>query len=935
MIKEYLSAGYPILAVKTCEPERAEKELLWELFNARYPSGTQPYNCFSWDIASNDIRQWGVIDSDSGARQLSYGNVQNSKTQEDEQYPQDIFPLRWLNRQPENTVLFVWNYHKFLVPQAINSIQMLQNYRDDWKQHQKTLVMLVPDIEIVKELDKSITIIDFDLPDKVKITEVLNELAVGNGIEIKGGAKEALTNAATGLTLFEAENAFALSFSHEHNAFDPRVVMEQKAQMVKKNACLEYSHFEETFSDIGGLDNLKRFCMKIIKSDLAKGVLLLGVPGTGKSMLAKALGNEAGIPTLSLDLGRVFGSLVGQSEGKIREALRIVDAMAPCLLFCDEVEKGLSGINSSGQTDGGVTSRVFGTFLTWLSDHKSKVFVIATCLSGDTIIQTQNGELVELKDFHGDSVATILQNGNVTHKHGQPIHRGNKEVVEIHTSESNLRCTKDHNIFVFDKTKGDIVQKQAKDIQVKDIIVSSLLLPEGTNKRNLLRVEPRSRQAKQIRQPDILTDDLAYLAGYLCGDGSVMKRAGNIIRIQVSEECKEMAQRISGLFLDIFGIKAPVRPYRNTYYMYYDSATLGIFFDVNFPGLVIPGQKNREIPPAIQVISNQGIAKFIAGLCDAEGYVKKNQVAIGLTSEIVIRKTILLLKRLGIQSTYSTYIPRKTGKSKVYRLSISDHKSLEIFSKTIPLFHPKKKGVVFADRQWNTSSCRDVPAMKSLVKELLKANKLPATILPNFRNSNDLISCNSANIWLIILKNLCLKDEKLVKLETLWNRKYVVVKTINTETTIEPVYDIVMPDEPHAFLANGLLVHNCNAVNKIPPEFFRAGRFDATFFVDLPTQEEQHTILNLYMKKYNIEGPIPNITNWTGAEVESMCRHASIMGSMSEAAGYVIPIYKSRGKEIEELRAYARGNCVPASIPQNQVKTQSARKIRQSSPSEN
>ena len=233
MIKQYLAAGYPILAVKTCEPERAEKELLWELFNARYENETKPYNCYSWDIV-NEIKHWGIIDSDSDVRQLSYGNEQNSKTPEDEQYPQELFPLRWLNRQSENTVLFVWNYHKFLVPQAIHTIQSLQNFRDDWKRSQKMLVMLVPDIEIAKELDKSITIIDFDLPDKAKITEVLEELSAGNSIQVSDKQKEILSNAAVGLTLFEAENAFALSFSHEHNAFDPRTVIEQKAQMVKK-----------------------------------------------------------------------------------------------------------------------------------------------------------------------------------------------------------------------------------------------------------------------------------------------------------------------------------------------------------------------------------------------------------------------------------------------------------------------------------------------------------------------------------------------------------------------------------------------------------------------------------------------------------------------------------------------------------------------------
>jgi SpoVK/Ycf46/Vps4 family AAA+-type ATPase len=110
-----------------------------------------------------------------------------------------------------------------------------------------------------------------------------------------------------------------------------------------------------------------------------RGVLLLGVPGTGKSAFAKALGNETNRPTLTLDIGSLMGSLVGQSESNIREALKIADAMAPCVLFLDEVEKALAGVASSSQTDSGVSARLFGTFLSWLNDHESDVFVCATC----------------------------------------------------------------------------------------------------------------------------------------------------------------------------------------------------------------------------------------------------------------------------------------------------------------------------------------------------------------------------------------------------------------------------------------------------------------------------------------------------------------------------------------------------------------------------
>jgi hypothetical protein len=164
--------------------------------------------------------------------------------------------------------------------------------------------------------------------------------------------------------------------------FDPHTICTLKAQMVEKSAALQFSQFTETFATLGGLENLKDWTLNRFKNRKPglpfRGILLLGVPGTGKSHFAKALGNEVGWPVLSLDMGRVFGSLVGESEAKMREALKVVDAMAPCVLFIDEIEKGLAGVGGSS-TDGGTTQRVGGTFLTWLNDHTSQVFVIATC----------------------------------------------------------------------------------------------------------------------------------------------------------------------------------------------------------------------------------------------------------------------------------------------------------------------------------------------------------------------------------------------------------------------------------------------------------------------------------------------------------------------------------------------------------------------------
>jgi SpoVK/Ycf46/Vps4 family AAA+-type ATPase len=156
--------------------------------------------------------------------------------------------------------------------------------------------------------------------------------------------------------------------------------------MLKKSGLLQLHRSEEGFESLGGLSAVKAFCKRsLLRSGHSngtvqpRGVLLLGVPGTGKSAFAKALGRETGRPTLILDIGALMGSLVGQTEQNIRQALRIADAMAPCLLFCDEIEKALSGVAGSGSGDSGVSSRLFGSLLTWMNDHLSDVYLIATC----------------------------------------------------------------------------------------------------------------------------------------------------------------------------------------------------------------------------------------------------------------------------------------------------------------------------------------------------------------------------------------------------------------------------------------------------------------------------------------------------------------------------------------------------------------------------
>jgi hypothetical protein len=285
---------------------------------------------------------------------------------------------------PDSAALLVMvNFHRFTNSAEI--VQTMARQINAGKQNRTFLVVLSPIVQIPNELEKQIIVLEHDLPDRGQLEEIARGIATNEEELPAGDGLVPVLDAAVGLTRYEAEGAFSLSLVR-HNRIEPTAIWELKSQMLKKSGLLSLHRGNERFDDLGGLASLKSFCSRAMRRQgnpdplkRPRGVLLLGVPGTGKSAFAKSLGNETGRPTLAMDIGALLGSLVGQSEANIRHALKIADAMAPSILFIDEVEKALSGVGNSGQSDGGVSMRLFGTFLTWLSDHASDVFVVATC----------------------------------------------------------------------------------------------------------------------------------------------------------------------------------------------------------------------------------------------------------------------------------------------------------------------------------------------------------------------------------------------------------------------------------------------------------------------------------------------------------------------------------------------------------------------------
>ncbi|GAB4398434.1 MAG: AAA family ATPase [Anaerolineales bacterium] len=310
-------------------------------------------------------------------------------------------PLRALDAiaaSQESAIFVLKDFHPFLDetrPTAEHPIivRKLRDITNGLKESRKTLVILAPLLRFPPELEKDITVLDYALPTPEELAQSLDRV-IRSAREISGvrlrlnpEEREKVLSAAQGLTCTEAENVFAKSLvlARELNL---DVIIAEKKQLISRSQILEYFEAQANLSEVGGMSLLKNWLDKraLAFSERArqfglpepKGLLLLGVQGAGKSLVAKAIASQWQLPLLRLDLGRLFSELVGSSEHNMRTVLRLAESVAPCVLWLDELEKGLGGIASSHLSDAGTTARVFGSFLTWMQEKTAPVFVVST-----------------------------------------------------------------------------------------------------------------------------------------------------------------------------------------------------------------------------------------------------------------------------------------------------------------------------------------------------------------------------------------------------------------------------------------------------------------------------------------------------------------------------------------------------------------------------
>ena len=258
--------------------------------------------------------------------------------------------------------------------------------------YRKNVIFIASELLIPETMQKEITIVDMPLPSleeiKSKFDKMITQNKQRDTSKLDENGKERICKAALGLTLQEAEIAFALAMVNDGriDGEDLSTILSEKMQVIKKTGILEFINTDIKIADVGGLENLKNWLRKRNNSwsesakkyclPAPKGVLITGVPGCGKSLTAKAMSAAWQLPLLKLDFGKIFSGIVGSSEENMRKAIKTAEAVAPSILWVDEIEKSLSGLNSNG--DSGTSSRIFGTFLTWMQEKSAPVFVIAT-----------------------------------------------------------------------------------------------------------------------------------------------------------------------------------------------------------------------------------------------------------------------------------------------------------------------------------------------------------------------------------------------------------------------------------------------------------------------------------------------------------------------------------------------------------------------------
>ncbi len=439
-IKEFkllLKARYPFLYIPTSEEERIEytiKSAIKDLSSGR--------GVYTWDFI--DGYTGNPNDNGFGARN-----------------PLQALELVEKLTSETPAIFLLKDFHLFL--NDISVARKLKNVIRLIKNQSKTIVIVAPEILIPDSFRDLITVLEFKLPQPSEIKKELLRVQDSLGHFLPDTSLDMLVRSCQGLSLERIRKVLSkiIATYKEINIESLEIIFIEKKQIISQTKILEFCSSTEKMSDVGGLENLKKWLKKRAGAlsqraenyglPMPRGLFLVGIQGTGKSLTAKAISNEWGLPLLRLDVGKLFGGVIGESESKMRQMIQLSEAISPCVLWIDEIDKAFAG--GDARTDSGTTNRVLATFITWLSEKKSSVFVVATANN----IHSLPSEIIRKGRF--DEIFFI----------GLPSFEEKKSIFKVHLSRLRPKS--------WDKYDLELLSKLAKKFsgaEIQEVIIESM-----------------------------------------------------------------------------------------------------------------------------------------------------------------------------------------------------------------------------------------------------------------------------------------------------------------------------------------------------------------------------------------------------------------------------------------------------------------------------
>ncbi|NJR65714.1 MAG: AAA family ATPase [Leptolyngbyaceae cyanobacterium CRU_2_3] len=439
-----LRARYPLIYIPTQEEERVETAIA----HSAKQQGNR--SLYIWDFV--DGYQGNPNDAGFGRRN-------------------PLQALEFVEKLPAtvSAIFVLRDFHRFL--EDVSVARKLRNLARLLKSQPKNLVILSPQITIPEDLGEVLTVLEFPLPHIPEIQTELERLFSATGHILDPRLLDEVARSCQGLSMERIRRVLAKAIA-THGNFQPEdveLILEEKRQTIRQTQILDFYPAAEKISDIGGLDNLKDWLLRRggAFSERARqyglphprGLLLVGIQGTGKSLTAKAIAHHWHLPLLRLDVGRLFAGLVGESESRTRQMIQLAEALAPCVLWIDEIDKAFAGLDGRG--DAGTTSRVFGTFITWLAEKTSPVFVVATANN----IQALPPEMLRRGRF--DEIFFV----------GLPSQEERRAIFAVHLSR-----LRPHNLQAYDLDRLAYETPDFSGAEIEQILVEAMHIGFSQNR---------------------------------------------------------------------------------------------------------------------------------------------------------------------------------------------------------------------------------------------------------------------------------------------------------------------------------------------------------------------------------------------------------------------------------------------------------------------